>query len=429
MTSRMTFPRPAALLSIGLLSALALVACGDNSSGEVAEAADISECAPEDTTIEAQFLQWGTKPAENAKEVLEAEYEGLTVEINEVPGGSYDELTQQLVADIAAGSRPDVIMVGLGQVRFWVDEYDPQPFDTSALADTYDERFLEAGSVDGTVYTAPFQTSVPVLFTNTDITENAGVTQAPATYSEWLEAAQQVTEATGNASVHVPRTAISDWPVQAMIQNAGGTLVDEDGMPAFDTEEGREGLAILEEFGSQGLHDSLDVADALDAFTSGNLAYLVYSPQIAATFHDQIGENFEWTVTDFPIPDGGTPELPIGGNGWMVLSEDSCAAAYSYEFISAMLSTENIVESSKDWSYIPVDSKAAQILSEDPLAETPVGYAWTYEGTPTLWGGWHGSSTPAVNQILQDMVQRLTNGEAVDVVVPDTVERIEREVQ
>ncbi|MCT1550050.1 ABC transporter substrate-binding protein [Brevibacterium casei] len=428
MAMHRRFLAASSFLFVGFL-ALPLTACGNGSAQGSATAADLSECSPEGVTITAQFLSYGAGAAENAKQRLEADYEGLTVELKEAAGTGYDELTQQVVADIAAGARPDVTMVGLNQVSFWVDRYQPQPLDISTLSDTYDQRFLEAGSIDGVPYTAPFQASVPVLFTNTSLTGDAGVTDAPTSYSEWLDAAVRVSDHTGAASVNVPRTAIADWPAQAFIQSAGGTLMDEGGMPAFDTEEGHAGLSILEEFGARGLHDSIDVTEALNLFTSGKLPYLVYSPQIAATFQDQIGDAFEWSVTDLPIADGGTAELPVGGNGWIVLAQDECEAGYANELIAEMLSTENIVESSKDWSYIPVDTEAARILAEDPAAQTQVGYAWGYEGTPTPWGGWPGNSTPSVNQALEDMVQRLTNGESVDVVVPETVQRIEREVQ
>lgn len=427
MRTKTRSPRFTGLLTLGLMS-VSLVACGSTTSQGSAEAANIADCSPEGVSVSAQYLSYGASAAESAKETMEEKHSGLTVELKEAPGTGYDELTQQIVADIAAGERSDVIMVGLNQVRFWVDQYEPKPLDVSTLPSTYDQRFLQAGSVDDTPYTAPFQTSVPVLITNTSLTEGAGVTEAPTNYSEWLDSAEQVSEHTGQASVHVARTAIADWPAQAFIQSAGGTLVDEEGKPAFDTEEGREGLSVLEELGSSGLHDSIDVVEALNQFTAGNLPYLVYSPQIAASFQEQIGESFDWTVTDLPIPDNGSAELPIGGNGWMVLSQDECKAAYSNEFISEMMSTENIAQSSKEWSYIPVDTEAARILSEDPAAETQVGYTWTYEGTPTSWGGWHVDIAPSANRALEDMVQRLTNGESVDIVVPETVKDIEREI-
>lgn len=419
------------VLAAGTLSiALLATACGSSDSGgTTATAADISSCDPNGTTITAQYLPQGDSAAQAAKVSMEQEFPGLTVELK--PGGDsgYDKATQQMVADIAAGSRPDVAMIGLGQIRFWVDQYKPQPLDTSALAETYDQRFLDIGKVDGTSYIAPFQVSIPVLYTNTTMTESAGVTAPPTSTSQWLDDAATVKAATGSASVSLPRDQIADWVAQAMIQSAGATFVDAEGKPGFDNDEGRAGMDIYAELGAQKLQDPIGANDALTQFNTGNLAYMVTSPASAASIKKAIGDKFDWTVTAMPVPDGGEASLPAGGNGWMVLSEDPCKAAFGNALIGHMLDPQVITESSKSFSYIPVDTEAAATLAADPDAQSQLGFAWTYTGTPTPWGGWHGDATPKVNQFIQDMVQRLTGGEPLDAVMTDTVRRIDAAVR
>jgi multiple sugar transport system substrate-binding protein len=320
-------------------------------------------------------------------------------------------------------------MVGLGQVRFWVDRYQPQPLDTASLSGTYDQRFLEIGAVDGRNFVAPFQVSVPVLYTNTTITKGAGVTDAPTTTSELLDAARQVKAATGAAPVQLPRDGIADWVAQAMIQSGGATFVNPDGTAGFGTPEGERALSVYETLGAEKLQDPISATDATTAFNAGRLAYMVTSPASAASIAKAVNGSFEWTVTDMPVPDGGSASLPAGGNGWMVLSNDPCRAAFANELIADMLDPQVITESSKAYSYIPVDTQAAATLKADPAASTQVGYGWTYTGTPTPWGGWHDDATPRVNQFLQDMVQRMTAGEPAATVVPETVRRIDSAVR
>lgn len=400
-------------------------ACGSGSgSAPVATAANVANCNPQGVTINATFTQPGEEPAAAAKKTLEAKFPGLTVQLSKSPAVGYDDLTRQVVADLAAGKDIDVTMVGLGQVRFWVDKYHPQPIKTEALRPTYDQRFLGIGTVDGTPYVAPFQVSVPVLFTNTTLTGKAGITMAPATSSELLADAQKVKQATGNAPVWLPRDTIADWVAQAYIQSAGATFVNPDGSAGFDTDAGRHALSLYSDLGAQQLAAPISAQDANAAFTKGDLPYMVNSPASAASMRKQIGDKFTWTVTDLPIPDGGKASLPAGGNGWMVLSHDACKAAYSNEMISTMLDPALIAQSAKTFSYIPVDKQAAAQLAADPDAKTQLGYSWTYTGTPTPWGGWHGDATPKVNKILADTAVQLTAGQPVNQVLPTVVRQI-----
>lgn len=416
-----TFPR-SALLALALFTTGLASACGGAPPAPAAVPASIADCDPQGVTVTATYAPQGEVAAQLAKTELESTYPGLSVALT--PSPDTDKLTQQIVSDIAAGNRPDVAMVGLGQIRFWVDQYQPQPIDTEALAHTYDPRFLSIGTVNDEVYVAPFQVSIPVLYTNTDLTNAAGVTSTPTTTSELVANAEQIKAATGVAPVQLPRDAIADWVAQAMIQSAGATFVNPDGTPGFDNAEGQAALAVYEQLGAGQLQDPIAFTDATNLFNTGRLPYLISTSAQAAATQEAIAGSFDWTITDMPVPDGGSLSLPAGGNGWMVLSQDPCRAAYAGELIGAMLTPSVIATSSKDFSYVPVDSEAAAQLAADPAAATQLGYAWRYTGTPTPWGGWHGDATPRVNVFLQDMVQRLTGGEPVSTVLPETVRRI-----
>lgn len=414
------------LLAAALAAAtLLLTACGSSTpAAPAAAAASVADCNPAGVAIAAEYAPQGDTAAKLAKAALEKAHPGLTVNLTVSADTSYDKLTQQIVSDIAAGRRPDVAMVGLGQIRFWADRYKPLPIDPATLSTTYDQRFLSIGTVDGTPYVAPFQVSVPVLYTNTTLTTAAGVTTVPTTTGELLANARKIKAASGVAPVQLPRDGVADWVAQAMIQSSGATFVNPDGTPGFDNDRGRAGLAVYEQLGAEKLEDLISSTDATTAFNTGRLPYMVTSPAAAASIQKAIGGRFAWTVTAMPVPDGGTASLPAGGNGWMVLSQDPCRAAFGAELIRDMLDPSVIETSSKSYSYIPVDKAAAAKLAADPAARTQLGYSWTYTGTPTPWGGWHGDATPRVNVFLQDMVQKLTGGQPVSAVLPETVRQI-----
>lgn len=417
-------------LGAGLISSVLLLSGCSAPAEEAAPAtqADIGECSPDGVTITAQYANQGQAAAELGKKSMEETYPGLTVDLKAAPEGtSYDELTQQIVADIAAGSRPDVIMLGLDQLRFWVEKYSPREIDRSSLRDTYIDDYLDVGTLNGKTYVAPFQISVPVLYTNTTLTESAGVSELPTTHSEVLDGARQVQEKTDvTTPIQIPRDNIAWWFVQAFVGSGGAEYANEDGTAGFDNEEGYEALKIYETIGAEKLQDPVSWQDSISVFSRGEAAYFFGTPAVGATVDAAVGDSFEWTISDMPIPDGGSAVLPAGGNGWMTLSDDECRSAYAGELIGAMLDPTVIVESSKVNSYIPVDVAAKTELLELAEAQGPLGYAWRYEGVPVAGGGWPGESLARTNQYLQDMVQGMIDqAQPSKEIVPETVSRID----
>src|SRR5262249_13179655 len=151
---------------------------------------------------------------------------GLNIDATPSSATSYDQLTQQVIADRAAGRENNLIVVGLDQVNFWVSTLKPQPLDASKLPSTYDQRFLALGAVNGTNYIAPYQVSFPALFTNTTLTTKAGLDAKtpPKTMSEFASAAAKVKASVNGPSAYLPTDGVADWVAQGVIQSGGAQL-------------------------------------------------------------------------------------------------------------------------------------------------------------------------------------------------------------
>lgn len=412
----MSHPRKrlAAALSIGVGLSAALVGCASNdvSTGSAATAKSLAECDPSGRTITAEYAPQGEAAVNIAKPILEKQFPGLSVKLNEVAIQSYDQLTQAVTADIAAGSRPDVAMVGLSQVSYYVDRFKPQPLDESALNSTYLKRYLAAGTVDGTAYVAPAQVSVPALFMNKTLAAKAGITEAPTTMAQMLEDARKIKKATGIASVQLPTDVSSDFMAQGIVQTAGAKWINNDGTAGFDTDAGRSALSVYETLGKEGLQDPMTNAEATTAFNAGRIAFYVSGNTTASPTRAAVGDKFDWSVSALPVVDASqkNPALPAGGNGWTVLSQDSCQAAYAGQMIKLMLDPQALKASQKQYSYIPVDSQEKDELLAGPDANTQLGWGWRYDGTPTTWAAWPNGATGQANQIVVQMLQSLIRG-------------------
>ncbi|UNK46171.1 ABC transporter substrate-binding protein [Arthrobacter sulfonylureivorans] len=421
---------------------LSLAACGSSSSAgvanqpadgaSVAAATDISQCTAEGTTIDVAFNSLAKEPMEAAVKVIEDRYPGLS--INAVPSVStdYGELTQQIVADIAVGKRPDVIMTGLGQMQFWVDTYNPVPLDKGVLPETYQTQFLGAGTArDGVTYLAPAQISAPVMAVNQDLLDAAGAGDAEdiKTYEDLLDVARQVSDHTGKPSVSIAPSGLPEWYTQGLVQNSGGTLVNEDGTAAFGDAAGIAALDIWSELGRDGLEAGIPAAsEAVDIFTSGTLPVTMITTSNIASISQGVGDKFDWMPIKLPSIDGVQDRaLPAGGNGYMVLSDDSCRAAFSGELIGQILTPESVMQASgTQRSYIPVDTIARDELLASDQASPQMTFAWTFDNKLTQWGGgFPGAHTAKIYDAIELMDQQLQTGAETATAVQDAVATID----
>lgn len=383
-------------------------------------------CDPSGVTLTTKYLSVGESAMATGKAIMEERHPGLTVEEGVSSAAAYDELTQQVVADIAGGRDIDVVMSGNSQVRFYVDTFAPEPFDPSSLRDTYDQRFLDVGTVNGEVYMAPFQVSFPALFYNIDLMEEAGLDPAapPTNFTELFDAAVALKDVSAAGAFYAPIDGIADWISQSAIQSAGGVFVNPDGTPGFDTAEGRAGLAIYGEAAANGVIDAVSSGEGLTAFTTGATPLFITTVAQTAAIAGAIGDGFAWGIVGMPVADGGSPNYPAGGNGWLVLTDDPCKAAIASELIGELLDPEIIAEALQTSSYVPVDTAAREILLNLPDIPEQQMLGYMYEGPVSPWGGWPGDAAPEANQIVTDMVQEIVNGADVDGAVTEAVARI-----
>ena len=403
----------AGLLTVGVFALTACSAGPQAPQPTVAAAASIDSCVATENTINVTFGSQAAAAMEVAVAAVKEAHPGLTINAEPQATSSYDELTNQIVADIAVGNRPDLVMSGLGQLKFWVEEYSPAVIDTESLPDTYQSQFLSAGTVDGEVYLAPAQVSAPVALVNQDMLDAAGAGDAAdiTTFDDVVAAAELVTAKTGSPSVSLPTQGLPDWFAQGFVQGAGETFVNEDGTAAFGSDGGVEALSLWSDLSAAGLEAGVSDMDAISAFASQNTAISFTTTSLIASMTATVDGAFDWTAIDFPTVNGGDGALPAGGNGWVVLSDDACRAAYANAIVAELLSTEAVLAASgTDYSYIPVDTAAAeQLLATEGLIQ-PQQYAWTYDKELSPWGGFSGAVTKQVNDALRQMTQGLQSG-------------------
>lgn len=347
-----------------------------------------------------------------AVETMQESYPGLTFNLSDA-SSSYVDTLQQVVADTAAGAAPDVVMASLGQVGFYAERLGAQPIDTSILSDTYDERYLEAGTIDGTVYAIPTQISIPLIIWNQDIFEQAGLDPEapPQTIPEMVAYAEQIQEqAPDVVPTFLPTSIVYDWIFQNMVQSAGGSIADENGQPAFNSEAGLAALQPWSVLNQNGLGLGIAGLDGFGAFHEGQVGMAFTASSQIGGHTGAIGDAFAWSVAPMPVPEGGEPRFAAGGNSWVVLTDEPCRAQYAQEFIAATVTPATQAEFAQVTGYIPVDEEAREILS-DFYAENPnFAVSANYDGELTPWLSFSGEHAFEASEEFRTLLESVASG-------------------
>jgi multiple sugar transport system substrate-binding protein len=357
-----------------------------------------------------------------AVEVMQDKYPGLVFNLSDA-SSTYTDTLQQIVADSAADLTPDVAMAGLAQISFFVDNLGAQPIDASLLPETYDERFLEAGMIDGKLYAVPTQISVPLIIWNKAIFEQAGLDpeDPPDTIDEMEAYAETIkAEVDGVTPTFLPTSIVYDWIFQNMLQSSGGQIADESGNPAFNSEAGVRALQPWYDLNQNGLGLGVAGLDGFGAFHEGVVGMAFSASSQIGSHTKAIGDAFPWGAAVMPIPEGGERRFAAGGNSWVLLTDDPCRAQFATEFIAATVTPEAQAGFSQVTGYVPVDEKAVELNKEFYENNPNFAVSVEYDGKLTPWVAFRGERAFEASEEFRTLLESVASGtspqEALDMV-------------
>ena len=251
----------------------------------------VAEDKPYDGTNLVFWMQaYGSDPSiqRAALDKVTADFQeqtGISVEYNIVDWGS---ASQKLTLACTGGEAPDVadIFFTKSLATMSSDEYGLMELNDLVEETGGEDTWIIAGKDeacgDGDWYGIPWRADTRVLLYNTEDFENAGITEAPATWDELVEDAQKltVTDEDGNIT-HAGLAWYSDMGRYdqtwfSMLAQCGGTLMNADFTEfTLDTEQSKQALAFLSDcINTYNIcSNSLDASyDAVTEFMSGNVS-------------------------------------------------------------------------------------------------------------------------------------------------------------
>jgi multiple sugar transport system substrate-binding protein len=314
-------------LGMTVAVALALGACGsddDTPAGEdttTDETGDATDGDGGDEPITISLASWSlstTPEFQTLADGFAAENPGVTVELAEYDAAEYDT---QMIADLAAGTAPDVYVLKNLQ-QFHTYQSGEQLLDVSDVvagldSDTGGVDFYES---DGTNYAVPYRQDSWVLFYNQDLFDEAGV-DAPDgswTWDDYVGAAKAVTDGLGDdrkgTYQHAWQSVVQGF---ALAQSDGADLTSGDYgylAPYYERAMDLQDAGAQESFGTV----TTNTLSYQTQFGTQQAAMLPMGTWYVATLVTQQGngeaDEFTWGMAPIPQVDAstaGTDATPV----------------------------------------------------------------------------------------------------------------------
>ena len=283
--------------------------------------------------------------------------------------GDYFEGLAKLRTAIAAGCAP-VLSHVVGEVVPYLAEANvleplgdyPGVRELDLIPELGQERSWSAGGSHPLV-ALPFNRSTPIAYLNGDLFAQAGLS-APRTWDELRSVARQLTQPNGRFGFGCP---INWWFWVALVGQAGGSVVAENGRISLGDAAGEQALSLWQELVGGGLmkpppgRDYNAWEQCNQDFLAGRAA-MIWS---STAFLKYLEEHARFKVVAAPLPAGVKRAVPTGGTFWIVLrGAPSAQKAAAVRFLRFMNEPAQVIEWSTRTGYIPVTRSAVRELEQ-----------------------------------------------------------------
>ncbi|WP_150274692.1 ABC transporter substrate-binding protein [Paenibacillus tepidiphilus] len=364
----------------GLALAMTVTGCGDNNGGNTAAGADGAEGnAAAGDKGEITILYVGDQFwQDQAKEFEEAT--GIKVNYEVV---NFTEQHDKLATAFAGGSTEyDVVHVR----DDFVAEFAPKGFLTplddmitdemrANIPEDYFTPLMNGGQTYGFPrYLWPWQ-----LYYNKELFAKAGIAAAPATWTEFTEAATKLKEAGITPYAEPWGEKFSYTPFIVHLRAEGGEFWDyESDVPIFNSPEGVRALQFMADMNlrdgivspSSVQYDS--TAPMADAFAQGSIAMMMNAPHTYPLANNPETSKIVGQVGVAMIPGAVLKTSSYAETGGLAIPAGSKNKEQAMEYIKFVTSTEQEKAMAINLGRVPADSAAladAEVLEKNPHFE------------------------------------------------------------
>ena len=235
-----------AALSVTLLIGTACVNSGSNGGTNTSPGASVKPIVPKEPTspVTITFSSWvGDSPQmKKFAEDFHKLHPNITIQFQTTTA---DNFAQKLTTQIAGGTAPDTAFLDASSVQGFAQHQALVNLDgyiagsKSVNPTDFVPAFMDAMQYNGSVYGLPLDGETTGLFYRTDRFAEAGITQPPATWDEFMTDAQKLTDPAQKKYGFAEFASESSYYWWPFLWQAGGHLMTADGKDiAFDSPQG-----------------------------------------------------------------------------------------------------------------------------------------------------------------------------------------------
>ena len=309
--------KKALAMAVSLAMSVSLAACGGSSSSSAAPASSTgtestSSTQTEPTTLSV-YTWWDITKFEHLQKMesqFEEENSDILLDFVTIPSKYADTM----VTKLAAGEIPDVMMLAMDQVPRYAKSGMLYPLDDLASeeykASLYDV-VKNALTVDGVMYAAARDVTPKVMYLNTTMFSDAGISLPSAdwTLDDFTELAKKLTQGSGANAQWGYYWKNNTDPTFALIAMFGGKMYSEDGTTSvFSTDENTKAAIqyMYDLYNTYKVCPSAEQAaqygsDDLSAFMVNKVAMQIGALSTASTFD---ASGVAYTVLPIPYING-----------------------------------------------------------------------------------------------------------------------------
>lgn len=254
-----------------------------------------------------------------ASEMFAAQYDKYDVNF-EISRYDYLDEKEQLVDKYGTEEAADIFYAGSWNVPDYVANGWLVPLDDiidDELRSDIDETIWEQNSIDGKVYTLPYQQLQNTLVVNAAMMVAAGLEKyipEKDTIAQWSlddfdtvfhELKESITEENRYVFLMYAANNQGDSHIMTLLRSRGGTLYDENGRFAVNTPEGIEALKWMKSLDEEGITpmgaENLELLDCVNLFNNGQLAISLAN---LTNLWDAWNKGIDAFAVNFPSLDG-----------------------------------------------------------------------------------------------------------------------------
>lgn len=275
---------------------------------------------------------------------------------------AWPQLHDRMATAFASGAAPWDITYNCG----WVPEFESflTPYADNlpkALVDDLPPTSFATTTVGGKRYGAVFTLSLLTLFYNKELMEQAGFKEAPKTWDELKACAKEMTRDGRFGFVlnygdpaGIGGTA-SYWMV--FLQQAGGKVYGEDGLPAFKSDEGVAALQMMVDLMPSTDPGSISYAginDATNVLLAGRAGMMMNWPFMWNAGNDPKQSQIVGKMTSAVLPAGPKGSASIDGTDAWTITKASKIQEKAQKLIEFYLDAEVQKRQVLDTGWLPI---------------------------------------------------------------------------